>query len=337
MAGIAFGRRHRVRVGVALLAAMLAVLGVPQIAAADPDGNTPQALVEALEAASRAYYETQSVLAASQERQAVITENLQIAQDNLARLSEQIGHVAAARYKGGTVGLFNGMISGQTSREDLLAGAAVGEFLLWRDDTYIREYRILKDESERQQGLLTAELDIQTRQAALLDAQKREAEKALAAVGGLPVNAVGGPAQPAQPAPRNADGSFPWEDCSIDDATSGGCLTPRTYHMVTEAKFAGFTRYVGCWRASSWGEHPQGRACDFSATEYGFAGYAATGNDREYGNQLANWAVSNASALGVLYVIWYQQVWFPGSGWRAYGSYGDPATEHTNHVHISML
>jgi hypothetical protein len=337
MAGIPFGRPNRVRFGVAVMAALLAVLGFPQAVAADPDGSTPQALVEALEAASRAYYETQAVLAASQQRQAEITQNLQIAQENLARLSEQIGAVASARYKGGAVGLFNGLISGQNSAEDLLAGAAVGEFLLWRDDTYIREYRVLRDESERQQALLTAELEIQTRQAALLDQQKREAEKALAASGGLPVEAIGGPAQPAQPAPRNADGSFPWESCSISDATSGGCLTPRTYHMVAEAKFAGFTRYVACWRAASWGEHPQGRACDFSATQSGFAGYAATGADREYGNQLANWAVANANALGVLYVIWYQRVWFPGSGWRGYGSYGDPATEHTNHVHISML
>jgi hypothetical protein len=62
----------------------------------------------------------------------------------------------------------------------------------------------------------------------------------------------------------------------------------------------------------------------------------ASGDDQVYGDQLASWATANADALGVLYVIWYRQVWFPGSGWRAYSGYGDPATEHTNHVHISM-
>jgi hypothetical protein len=324
------------RLAVAVLAGLLAVLGVTSVAAADPDENHDQALVQALEIAARGYYEAQAVLAASQQRQAEIEQNLQVSEAALAQLTEQIGRVAAARYKGGSTGLFTGMLNGQASTRELLGGAAVGEYLLWRDDTYIREYRVLQEESEAQQELLQAELGIQQKQAQLFDEQKREAERALAAVGGMLTSGFVGPDQPAQPAPRNADGGLPWEGCTDADPTSGGCLSPRTVHMLYEAQAAGFTRYTACWRSGTWGEHPAGKACDFSAFTSGFPAQAAGGDDKAYGDSLASWAVANASALGVLYVIWYRQVWFPASGWRAYSGYGDAATEHTNHVHISM-
>jgi len=59
---------------------------------------------------------------------------------------------------------------------------------------------------------------------------------------------------------------------------------------------------------------------------------------RRYGNDLAAFFVRNADRLGVLYVIWYRQIWLPANGWRSYGgSYGDPSSDHTNHVHLSVL
>src|SRR5690606_26728276 len=108
------------------------------------------------------------------------------------------------------------------------------------------------------------------------------------------------------------------------------------YHFISGARLAGFTRYVACWRTQSWGEHPKGRACDFSVQQVGFGG-AATGDQRTYGNKLAQWSKENASALGVMYVIWYKQIWTPSTGWRVYSGCCDPSSQHTNHVHISML
>lgn len=325
------------RLGVAVLAALVSVLGVAGVAAADPEENHERSLMEALQAAATGYYEAQAVLTASQQRYAEVQQNLQISQAALAQITEEIGKVAAARYQGSSVGLFTGMISGQADTETLLGGAAVGEYLLRRDDSLIREYRQLKEESERQQQLLDAELVIQQNQVALLDQQTREAERALAAVGGMVTSGFVAQTEPAMPAPRNADGTFPWENCSDDDPTSGGCLTPRTYHMLLMSQAAGFTRYTACWRSGTWGEHPAGRACDFSAFQSGFPSQAATGDDKAYGDQLAAWAVANAQALGVMYVIWYRQFWSPSTGWRGYSGYGSPADEHTNHVHISML
>ena len=69
----------------------------------------------------------------------------------------------------------------------------------------------------------------------------------------------------------------------------------------------------------------------------GFLNEAATGADKTYGNNLAAYFIKNADRLGVMYVIWYRQIWMPGTGWKAYSAQGGPAVVHTNHVHLSML
>lgn len=324
----------------AAVLAFLTVLGVGSPAMADPDdpdGAGDNSLIGKLEEAARAYYDTQAVLNASKQRQAEIKEKLARADAELARLTDEIGKVAAARYKGSSVGLVSAWLSREASARDLLAGAAVGEFLLWRDDTYIREYRRAKEESGQQSALLAAEVELQARQLEILDQQKRDAEKALIAAGallsdGVPAISSGS----VQPAPRNSAGGFSRESCSVPDPTTSRCVTPRTAHMLYEAQLNGYTRYVSCYRASSWGEHPLGRACDFSVTHGGFANAVASGDAKTYGDKLAAWGVANASALGIIYVIWYRQIWTPAAGWHRYTPTGDPATEHTNHVHISM-
>jgi hypothetical protein len=337
-------RGRRLAVLVSVLTALLSVLALPGVAAAapgdptNPDGSTPQSLTDALEAAARGYYDAQAVVTASQQRQAQLQKNLDLANAQLAVLSGEISKVAAARYMGASVGLFNAVISGQSSKTDLLNGGAVEDYLLWHDDSYIHQYKTLQEQSQQQQQQINAELAIQTKQLAVLDQQKRDAEKALAQVGGMVSSGYGGPTVPAQPVARNPDGSFPYDPQNINDPTHpGGLITSRTYHMLTEAELAGFNRHVNCWRYDTFGEHPLGRACDFSVfPDPDFVSAVATGDAKDYGNRIAAWAVANAYALGVLYVIWFQQIWFPGEGWVTYNQYGDPATEHKNHVHISV-
>jgi hypothetical protein len=149
------------------------------------------------------------------------------------------------------------------------------------------------------------------------------------------------PAATASPASRTSSGGFASERCSVrpdpSDTTDGGCLTPRTLHMYNEVKKAGFNHYVHCWRQQSWGEHPLGRACDWAAAASGFAG-AATGADYAYGCKLVGWFIANSDRLGVMYVIWYKQIWIAGEGWHRYTTEGgDPSGDHTNHVHVSII
>jgi hypothetical protein len=141
----------------------------------------------------------------------------------------------------------------------------------------------------------------------------------------------------AVPVPRNPDGSLPDEQCSIrpDPTTGAGCLTPRTLHLVRQASAAGFPD-PSCWRVDDHGEHPKGRACDWMMT----AGGEATGSQKAMGDAMAAWAVANAHALGIRYVIWFRLIWTDdGRGWHAYNNqFGgdDPSGWHTNHVHISV-
>lgn len=326
----------------AVLAAVFAVLAPAMPSHAEPGGSdeepgSAKTLREKLEETSVAYYDAKAKLTASQKRQVTIVKRLREAELALIRLDAQVGSIAAARYKGSQLGVLNGLILDPAGTPaTLLQGAAVADYLVWKDDEQLRLYREARDESITQRELLEAELAIQAQQLAEIDKQKRAAEKALAAVGGMVSSGYKGPVPAAQPAPRNANGSWPRERCSINDPTSGGCLTPRMYHALTEARLAGFTRYVHCWRSQSWGQHPLGRACDFSVTQSGFGG-TAYGLNKTYGDRLAAWSRTNAEALGVLYIIWYRQIWTPAAGWHAYSGYGDPSSAHTNHVHLSML
>jgi hypothetical protein len=197
---------------------------------------------------------------------------------------------------------------------------------------------------------LDAEIKLQEQQLAVTAKRKQDAERALdeygagqQATGPAPPPVVqpppgARPAPPPGPPPaRPAPGNGGPEGCSVKDPTTKGCLTPRTLHALQQTQAAGFTRFVSCYRSfNDGGEHPKGRACDFSVTQKGFGG-VATGDARTYGNTLAAYFVTNARPLSVLYVIWFKEIWLPSSGWRAYRrGQGDPSSDHTNHVHLSV-
>jgi hypothetical protein len=337
--------RQRLRLVVAVIAAVLAAFGPALVgpaspASADPDVNEggSKSLGDKLEAAAKAYYDIRAKLSASQKRQVEIQKQLREAEVSLVRLNAEVGKIAAGRYKGSQLGVLNGLFTGTGSRESLLQAAAIADYMVWRDDDQLRQLVSTKDQASRLDQLLKAEVANEQTQLAQLDKAKRAAEKALASVGGMVSAGYGGPAVAAQAAKRNADGSFPRESCSIKDPTNtGGCLKPRMFHALNEARLAGFTHYVRCWRTQAWGEHPLGQACDFAADKSGFGG-VATGSAKTYGNRLAAWCKANAEALGVMYVIWFRQIWMPGIGWRYYsGSGGDPSSNHENHVHLSIL
>lgn len=333
---------RRVTSAVAILVTAVALLFVavpPSPAHADPDEGGNATLNQKLQEAAIAYYEIQAKLTASQKRQSQLQKQLKDSELALVQLNAEIALIAADRYKSGQMGMLNAFLLAKGDTGDLLQGAAVAEYLAWRDDDDLRRHRIIVAEATEQRRLLDAEVANEKKQLKELDRQKRNAEKALAAVGGMPSAGYSGPRpKTAQPAVRNADGTFPRESCSLPDPTGSGgaCITPRMSHALIEAQLAGFTRFVKCWRTQAWGEHPLGRACDFAVSPTAFAG-TATGGDKRYGDQLAAWSIRNASALGVLYVIWYRQVWMPGLGWRSYSGGGDPSSDHTNHVHLSMI
>ena len=103
----------------------------------------------------------------------------------------------------------------------------------------------------------------------------------------------------------------------------------RLHHAAHAARVqggqaAGFNRFVGCYRPGGPWEHPKGRACDWSLQKSGFR----RGQQRHpiYGNNLAAFLIRNADRLGIYYVIWNRQIWFPATGWSSYSGRTTPTT-----------
>ncbi|KOX18096.1 hypothetical protein ADL05_07820 [Nocardiopsis sp. NRRL B-16309] len=96
----------------------------------------------------------------------------------------------------------------------------------------------------------------------------------------------------------------------------------------------------GCFRAVGGyvvGEHPKGRACDFMVDANGSM---PPQNQIDRGWAIAEWARDNADDLGIMYVIYRQQIWDVrrgDTGWRDMADRGSITENHFDHVHISMF
>ncbi|MEU4381065.1 coiled-coil domain-containing protein [Micromonospora echinofusca] len=321
----------------ALLVAVALLLGVGTVPAyAEPNEGGTKKLRDALEATAKAHIEAKGRLDNSKARQKRLVGQLGALEVRLVELTAQVGEVAAQSYRLGRL-TPTSMLLNSTSPETFLERAASLDLMAQRDGRRLRSLTEAREQARQAKIAIDTEVREQQKQLAVMAKKKKEAEAALAAVSsGGSGGFSGGNSASAKPAPRNSDGSWPSESCSVNDPTTSGCITPRTLNALKQTQAAGYKRHVSCYRSGGSGEHPKGRACDFSAATNGFEDRTATGGDKAYGDSLAAWHVRNASRLGVLYVIWYRQIWHPGTGWRAYGGSGSPAADHTNHVHLSM-
>ena len=323
---------------IALLAAVALLLGVGAVPAyAEPNEGGSKKLRDALEATAKAHIEAKRKLDASKRKQKQMAKELAEMEGRLVELNALVGEVAAQSYRVGRLSPAAALLDSSTP-EAFVQRAASLDMMAQRDGRRVRDLTQAREDARQAKLAINAEVREQTKQLAVMAKKKKEAETALAAVSsGSSGGFSGGSSTSARPAPRNSDGSWPGESCSVKDPTvSGACITPRTLHALQQTQAAGYKRHVSCYRSGGSGEHPKGRACDFSAATNGFENRTATGGDKAYGDSLAAWHVRNADRLGVLYVIWYRQIWHPGTGWRAYSGSGSPAADHTNHVHLSM-
>ncbi|SCE98428.1 coiled-coil domain-containing protein [Micromonospora chokoriensis] len=308
----------------------------------DEEGGTP-ALRAQLEAASKGYLDAKRALDTSVQRQQQLTTQLKTIEVELDQRNGKVGEIAGVAYRTGRLSTISALLNSNTP-EGFMDRAASLDAVAANEDRVLRDLLTTKDQANRTRAALDGEINEQRKQVAVMAKRKEQAERALTvATTPKPRTTAdtdsnrGTSTSNAKAAPRNSDGSWPKESCSVDDPTpASGCITPRTLHALNQAKAAGFTRYVSCHRNGGSGEHPKGRACDFAAQKGGFGG-DATGGDKTYGNNLAAYFIRNADRLAVLYVIWYRQIWLPSSGWKAYsGAGGDPSSDHTNHVHLSV-
>jgi peptidoglycan DL-endopeptidase CwlO len=332
--------RGRVSLVVAVVLTCLAVLGAPApvvaaVAAApgaDPEGGTKQ-LRDQLDAASRGFIEAKAKLANSQKRQQQLTADLARIEAQVAEQTDTLGELAGVAYRTGRLGPLSALL-GSDSPDGLLDRAATLSAIAANQDEQVRALVRTREAAAQAKAAVDKEIVEQRRQLAVMQARKDQAEKALADAANQAAqsDSSSGGSSSGGSAPSGS-GS---DSCSVNDPTTSGCITPVTLFALQQAKAAGFTRFVSCYRSGGSGEHPKGRACDFSATSGGFGG-VASGDARTYGDNLANYFIRNADRLSVLYVIWFKRIWLPSSGWKAYtGGNGDPSSDHTNHVHLSV-
>jgi len=300
------------------------------------EGGTPT-LGQVLEDVNRAYLDAQSAFERSRRRQQGLATQVADVQREIAVLLPTTRSIALTAYRtGGSLGTASALLA-SASPTGFVDRVSTIRTLALDNDRRLHRLNTLRRELADAKSAVDAEVGQQERQLAIMVKKRQEAEKALAAVGGKATGGYVSATSPlAQPAPRRADGTWASESCIINDPTTTGCITPRMLHALQQTQAAGFTHFVSCFRPGGPYEHPKGRACDFAAEPGGFGG-VASGADRVYGNNLAAFFVRNADALAVLYVIWFRQIWTPAAGWHAYGAGGgDPASDHTNHVHLSV-
>ncbi|MBO0867195.1 MAG: hypothetical protein J2P15_01395 [Micromonosporaceae bacterium] len=334
------GRWFRILI-LTVVATAVVVLGGPATSLAAPTapgaGGTgddgPGTLEQQLNTIATALADARARLTAAKQQQVTLRAQLVTSQKRMAELSVLVGEFANAQYRVGQTATLNALLKSQSPSAFLSRFSELHEISLSQNAEIVQLHDI-----QTQYAATKASLDraiaVANNQQAQLTRQQQAALRILNHATGGPTGVIIAAAS-ASPAPRNSDGSLS-DSCNQNDPTSGGCLTAPTLHAYQEVKKAGFNHYVHCWRQQSWGEHPKGRACDWACDVSGFGG-TATGSTRTYCNKLAGFLIGNSDRLGVLYVIWYKEIWLPGVGWHAYTTEGgNPSGFHTNHVHMSI-
>jgi peptidoglycan DL-endopeptidase CwlO len=325
----------------AILVTLVAATGFASPARAAPgdDGEGgSQSLTQQLDAASRGYLQARDKLAAAKKRQTALAAKLSEIDTEMAPKQAAFDQVVQESYRAGRLGPMSALLTAQSSA-GFLDRAEMLQTVAARQQDAVRDLKTARDAQAQAKAAIDVTVRDQQKQVTVMAGRKAQAEAALkAADAGQadPQPTDGGTSVRATAVKRLSDGSLPPEGCTVDDPTTTGCITPRMLHALQQAKAAGFTHYVACFRHQDSGEHPKGRACDFAADKGGFGG-VATGASKDYGNRLANYFLNNSDQLGVLYVIWFRRIWLPSSGWKAYTKgNGDPSSEHENHVHLSV-
>ncbi|MCM0675741.1 hypothetical protein NCC78_13730 [Micromonospora phytophila] len=322
--------------------AALAVFAGPLPATAAPTPPKPSGhedgdnklITDVIEAKNRDFVRAKAQLEKSKKRQLQLALEMSQAQAELDALAPQVSRIAAQSYRTGRIGAVSMLLDTNTPDSFVRRAAALDE-LNMVNAKKLAEVNAVKDRATQAKLALDAEIRQQQKLANDMAKEKKAAEKALDLVGGIELTGglVDAESAVARIAPgRGSDGDWKPEGCTQNDPTTSGCITPRTLHMYKEVKRAGFNRFVGCYRSGGPWEHPKGRACDWSLQNSGFASWHNR-DTRMYGNNLAAFLLRNADRLGIYYIIWNRQIWFPATGWKSYSG----PSNHTDHVHVSLL
>jgi hypothetical protein len=297
----------------------------------DLSGNAT--LNQVLESTNRKYVQAKAEVTKSTAAQKLLAAQVKDAEAQRDALQPEVDAIAAQQYQTGNLTAMSYLL-GSGSSDDFLHKAVSLNEINSLQDKKLRALDAAIEDVNTKKAALDAEVKSQQTNLLAMQKQKESADKALDLLGGesLTQGSVVAKSPVAAPAPRNAQGGFSPESCTVNDPTTDGCITARTLHLYNEVRKAGFNRFAGCHRNGGPFEHPKGRACDWSLQTKGFS-VAHNADMKNYGNNLMAFLVRNADRLGIYYVIWFAQVWFPATGWHTYHG----VSNHKDHVHVSLL
>ena len=143
----------------------------------------------------------------------------------------------------------------------------------------------------------------------------------------------------------------PVGDCGSANVVDGD-TAPVTFPQVTPSTQTMASSVIQCFGRGRHGigcyssrppehlyEHPRGRACDLMMSSG-----VASGAERARGDAVAAYVQAHASEFHVIYIIWFNRIWYPSNGnipwnqWRCYNDCGltDVTARHEDHVHVSI-
>jgi hypothetical protein len=225
----------------------------------------------------------------------------------LAAAHRQLARLAAASYMGGGSDQQLAAFSAGGDPQQVLGRSSIIEYLGQQRDARQQELQRLTAAGQRAQQAAQAKVAGLRQMVATLTGQQQRVKRLLAQF------------QPQSP-------------------TLGDSITPRMRQVRDEIdrRFGPFPS-IGCFRPGNDGEHSLGRACDFMLSS---GGVMPTASSVQRGYDIAAWAQANASRLGIMYIIYRQQIWdvrMASSGWVPMEDRGSITANHYDHVHISVF
>lgn len=150
---------------------------------------------------------------------------------------------------------------------------------------------------------------------------------------GRPVKATTGKQVTSAPAAPAVTGYAALPAAARYSAPSGVTARARAVAAEVHALFPQVAT-IGGYRAEAGSDHNSGRAIDVM-----LPGDHRGAAQQALGRAMAEFARSNATRLGISYVIWDQHIWSVArqkEGWRLMPNRGSDNANHRNHVHISV-
>ncbi|GAB2499665.1 coiled-coil domain-containing protein [Nocardiopsis aegyptia] len=318
-------RRRGSRAGARVLAlALAAVLVAPSAVHAEPDVEDLDIdeLTERAEDLEESYDGELLQFTEIKERAERAEADLEEVEEQLDGSRSSVVHIAASRYK--SLGLDPALeMFFSSSPEQMFQDTATVEQLGRTQSGQISE--LVDLQAERAEAAEEAEAELTEAEDLIetLEEQREEVEEAIERY-------------EAEQVPDEPETGSSATSGTIPESVKGWGFdgaTPRMAAIRDEVILnVGVPYEVGCARNSA-DDHGTGQACDFMVAVIGT--HPSAGN-RSTGNAIAQYAIDNASRLGVKYVIWEQRIWQPSSGqWVAMSDRGSVTENHYDHVHIS--